>query len=140
MINELSLLDELLNGTMGMYGAASSTPDVDVIENKDNYVLSMDLPGLGENDVDISIKDNVLTIKSDAKEEKKDENKAKDDNKNHTVYLLKERRRLNFARSFTLPKDADNDSITADFTNGVLDIVIGKKEAEKARKISINVA
>ncbi len=140
MMNELSLLNDLFGTAMDSC-MSYNTPDVDVIQNKDNYVLSMDLPGLSDNDVDISIKDNVLTVKSAVKKDNNTEaapDTEKSDKK--SVYLIRERRKYNFERCFALPRDVNADNITATFTNGVLDIVIGRKEEPKARSIKINAA
>jgi len=148
MMTELSLLDDLFTTAMNgltmepcdsLNACVSSyrTPDVDVIENKDNYVLSMDLPGLCQSDVDINVMDNILTISSikSHKEEKKEEKLE-----NKTTYLMKERRSFNFKRTFTLPRDVDTANISATFTNGVLDIVMARKEETKPRSIVINAA
>ena len=115
----------------------SYVPKVDVIEEKDAYILSMDLPGACESDIDISLKDNNLTIASAQKEteEKKEDKKVK--------YLLNERNNSadsKFSRTFTLAKDVDSENINASFTNGVLVIRIGRKAEESPKKISIKVA
>lgn len=137
MMNELSLLDGLLNSTLRNYSTSGFTPDVDIVENKENYEVTMDLPGMTENDVDISVNDNVLTIKSikSSKEEKKE---VKDENK--TSYLVHERRSLSFSRSFTLPRDVETQNITASFNSGVLTITVPRKPDAQPRKIAITVA
>jgi len=133
MINELSLLDTLLGTT-----AYTVTPDVDIIENKDNYVIEMDLPGLTQEDVQISLDNNTLTIKS-AEKTSKTENKE-ETNAQKTTYLIRERRRYSFERSFALPRDTDNANITARFANGVLSITIARKAKAQPVHITIQAA
>ena len=132
MMNELNFLDSLLGNVMdAAISGTSSSPCVDVIENNDSYSLEMELPGRNENDVSIELDHNNLTIAS-VKEDKKTEK----ENKN-TKYVLKERKNFNFKRSFTLPKDVDTDSISANFKNGVLTVYMQKKAKETPKKILI---
>ena len=107
-------------------------PSVDVMETKENYILDMDLPGLTEKDVEINLKNRMLSISS-KKEEKKEEKKEGD-------WLIKERRSSSFTRKFTLPDDIDADKVNATFTNGVLKITIPRKTEEVAKKIAITAA
>ncbi len=146
-MNALSLFNDWLNDDY--YGTTSKifVPNVDVTETKDSYVLEMDLPGRTEKDVAIELNDRVLTVSSaDEKKaetktsetEEKDEEKDEDDNK--PQYLMRERCRSSFSRSFTLPKDIDETGVSASFKNGVLSIAIPRKAEAQPRKITINVA
>ena len=105
-----------------------STPRVDVKENKDSYTLEMDLPGRSEEDIEIELNKDNLSIAS--KQEKKTENKEE-------KFILRERNYSDFNRRFTLPEDVDTDSIKANFKNGVLIINMNKKEVEKPKSIKI---
>ena len=143
-MNELSLLNSLFDDglSMALPGlCAPSTryamPNVDVRSTKDAYVLEMDLPGKTEADVDLSLKDGVLTIASHEEKDAKEDKKAK---KDEETYFIRERRAYSFTRSFTLPKDIDADSIKATFKNGVLTVNITRKSAPEARRIAINAA
>ncbi len=107
-------------------------PSVDVMETKENYILDMDLPGLTEKDVEINLKNRMLSISS-KKEEKKEEKKEGD-------WLIKERRSSSFTRKFTLPDDINADKVNATFTNGVLKITIPRKTEEVSKKIAITAA
>jgi len=113
-----------------------TTPNVDVSETDASYVMEMDLPGLSEKDVEINLKDRLLTITSvqDAKkeEEKKDSSGAQ--------YLIRERRSSAFSRRFTLPEDIDAAQVEANFTNGVLTITIPRKPESQPRQIQIKSA
>ncbi len=146
-MNALSLFNDWLNDDY--YGTTSKifVPNVDVTETKDSYVLEMDLPGRAEKDVAIELNDRVLTIAS--AEEKKAETEEQDAEKKDEggseaeekpQYLLRERRRSSFSRSFTLPKDIDETGVSANFKNGVLSITIPRKAEAQPRKITINVA
>ena len=135
MINEFSLLDDLFGNTYTGYGTQlnnCSAPATDVIENKDNYTIIMNLPGRTENDIEITTKSGTLTIKSVEKEE--------DKNTQQKMYLLRERRMFSFNKSFTLPKDASHEDISASLKNGVLTVVVNRKAEEKARSIAVTAA
>ena len=140
MMNELSILDNLFNtACSSTFAAPSFVPDVDVTESKDSYTLCMDLPGLTQEDVDLSLKDNILTIASVQKEVKVNETEPKEQAE-QPVFLIKERRRSQFNRSFKLPRDINAQDVSATFKNGVLEVVIPRRPAEEAKKIQIQVA
>ena len=138
-MNELSLLDSLFNDVLDctpstIYRAGVSTPRVDVTEEDDAYTLEMELPGRTEKDVNIELDHDNLTISSkveekETKEDKKDKKKAK--------YILKERRYSEFTRRFSLPSDVDEESIKANFKNGILSINMKKKAIATPKKIAI---
>ncbi|MBQ4378349.1 MAG: Hsp20/alpha crystallin family protein [Treponema sp.] len=145
-MNALSLFNDWLNndfyGSNGLCAANAPVPDVDVTENKDSYVLDMDLPGRTENDVSLEINEGVLTISSEKTEAKHTEDKHEkhEEKEEKPQYLLRERRRPSFRRSFTLPKDIDAEGVTAGFKNGVLTVVIPRKPEIAPRKIQISIA
>jgi HSP20 family protein len=107
------------------------SPSVDIYEGKDEIVLEAELPGMRAEDVDVSIENNIITLRGERKFEKKDEN----DN-----YHRVERAYGSFTRSFTLPRNVVGDEAKAEFTNGILHISLPKREEEKARKIEIKAA
>jgi HSP20 family protein len=108
-----------------------NVPKVDVRETTEAYVLDIDLPGMTEKDVDVSFKDQVLSITAAQKEEKPVE-------KNDTrKWLVRERALTSFARHFTLPNDIDAENIKAEFSNGVLTIAIPRRAETKTAKIAI---
>jgi HSP20 family protein len=103
-----------------------SAPVVDVVEKEKEYQISAELPGLEEKDVEVSVADDMLTIKGEKKEEK--EEKAKN-------YYLSERRYGAFQRSFQLPPGVDAEKIEAKFQKGVLTVTLPKTpEAQKKEK------
>ena len=101
------------------------SPSVDIFENKDNLVLEAELPGMKREDVDVSIENNVLTLRGERKFEKKDES----DN-----YHRVERSYGSFTRSFTLPQTVSSENANADFSNGVLRVQLrNAKKPKRAR-------
>ena len=107
------------------------TPKVDVRETPAAYILDMDLPGFTEKDVEINLKDRVLSISSKM-EEKKEEKKEGE-------WLIKERRSSCFSRRFTLPQDIDAEKVTAEFKHGVLSVDIPRKPEPQPKQIAITV-
>lgn len=140
MYNEKTLLDSLLDDVLA--GTCSTpvfnyTPSVDVTENDAAYTLEMDLPGHSQDDVNIELDRNVLTISSKAEEKTE---KKEDKEQSKTKFLIRERAAANFKRSFTLPDDVDLESIAASFKNGVLTITMNKKAIQEPKKILIQAA
>jgi HSP20 family protein len=108
----------------------SWAPAVDIYEKDGNIVLKAELPGVDPKDVDARVENNVLTLRG----ERKFDNEVKRDN-----YHRVERAYGTFSRSFTLPNIVDTSNIKADFKDGVLHMVLPKKEEAKQRQIQINV-
>jgi len=113
-----------------------TTPNVDVRETETSYIMEMDLPGLSEKDVEINLKDRLLSITS-IQETKKEEEKK---DTMGEQYLIRERRPSAFSRRFTLPEDIDGAQVEANFTNGVLTINIPRKPESQPRQIQIKSA
>lgn len=105
-------------------------PAMDLVESADHYVLRADLPGLSEEDVNIQLQDNVLTLSG--------ERKAEHESKEKGYYRL-ERALGGFSRSLTLPEGVDPDAVQAHFDRGVLEVRIPKPEQKKPRKVQISV-
>lgn len=104
-------------------------PSVDIYENKDQIVLEAELPGMNREDFDLSIENNVLTLRGERRFEKRDES----DNF-HRV----ERSYGSFTRSFTLPQTVTAEGANAEYKNGVLRVTLPKREEVKARRIEIS--
>jgi HSP20 family protein len=116
--------------TAGNGGARRWVPAMDLVETDDHFVLRADLPGLSESDVDLSLEENVLTLKG----ERKVEHEARGEG-----FYRVERATGAFSRSLTLPEGVDGDAITATFDKGVLEVRIPKPEQRKPRKLQITV-
>jgi HSP20 family protein len=103
-------------------------PSVDIYENKDQIVLEAELPGMSREDFDLSIENNVITLRGERRFEKKE-----DTDNYHRV----ERAYGSFTRSFTMPNTITGEGATADYRNGVLRVTIPKREDTKARRIEV---
>jgi HSP20 family protein len=103
-------------------------PPVDIEEDKDRIVLTAELPGMKENDIDIQMEGGVLTIRGERKFENEKEGRNF-----HRV----ERSYGQFVRSFTLPNNVDREHIKADFRDGLLHIELPKREEARPRQIKI---
>ncbi len=103
-------------------------PAIDIHEEDDKITVRADLPGLKKDEIDLSIRDNVLTLKGERKQEHED--KGKD-------YHRIERRYGQFIRSIPLPDTVDADKVSADYRDGVLEIVAPKSSESKTKKIAV---
>lgn len=106
----------------------SWNPNVDIYENKDQIVLEAELPGMSRDDFDLSVENNIITLRGERHFEKKD---------NTDNYHRVERAYGSFTRSFTLPNTVSGEGAIADYRNGVLRVVLPKREETKARRIEI---
>jgi HSP20 family protein len=106
----------------------SWSPSVDIYENKEQIVLEAELPGMKREDFDLSIENNVITLRGERHFEKRDETDS---------YHRVERAYGSFTRSFTLPNTVSSEGATADYRNGVLRVTLPKREETKARRIEI---
>ncbi|HHB89844.1 MAG TPA: Hsp20/alpha crystallin family protein [Anaerolineae bacterium] len=101
---------------------------LDVIETEDEFIVKASIPGIDPNELDISLADNVLTIKGEIKAEEEAED---------VRYHLRERRFGMFQRSISLPVPVDADKVEAVYEHGVLTLHIPKAEEVKPKHISI---
>jgi len=106
------------------------SPAVDVVDKKDEIIVKADLPGLQREDIDVTIENNVLTIRG----EKKREEEHKDGD-----VVRCERYYGSFQRAFTLPSSVSPDKVQAKFNDGVLELVIAKREEAKLKQVKIDV-
>lgn len=103
-------------------------PAMDLAETDDSLVLRADLPGVNEDDVDVEVKDGVMTISG----ERKDEHEEKREGF-HRV----ERSFGRFSRALNLPDGVDPDKVEAKFDNGVLEVRIPKPEETQPTRVQI---
>jgi HSP20 family protein len=109
-------------------------PAVDIRETENAYVLDMDLPGFDEKNIEVHVDGSSLTIAS-KQEEARD---VKKEEENQGTFVLRERRLNSFSRSFKLPENADSESVSAAFKNGILNLQIKKRAEAQKRTIQIN--
>jgi HSP20 family protein len=105
-------------------------PAMDLVETDADFVLRADLPGLSEEDVNIELEDNVLTVSGERTGEHEERKEG---------YYRVERSSGSFSRSLTLPEGVDPEGIKASFDRGVLEVRIPKPEERKPRKVAISV-
>lgn len=125
------LVNEFFRGRNGGEGgrwAGTWTPAVDVYERDQALILKAELPGFSKDDVQVDIKDNVLTLKG----ERKREQDVKEEQ-----YHRVERMFGAFQRSFVLPALVDADKAEATFKDGVLELKLPKAEEAKPKRIGI---
>ena len=128
------LFDESSRGLRGReedWATGSWAPAVDIYEHQGNIVLTAELPGVDAKDVDVRVENNVLTLRG--------ERKWSDEVQRESYHRV-ERAYGSFTRSFTLPNVVDTEKIKADFKDGMLKLVLPKKEEAKPKQISIYVA
>ncbi len=104
-------------------------PAVDVTENKEEYLIKAELPGVNKEDVKVSVEDNILRIQGERHLEKEDQDK-----KHHRI----ERFYGSFARSFQLPENVDENNIRAEYKDGVLTLRLTKVEKAQPKTIEID--
>lgn len=103
-------------------------PAVELVEGDDEFVLTAEIPGMSKEDVDVSIEDNVLTLKGEKKLEREEER-----DRMH----IREREYGTFQRSFTLPRNVQADHIKAEYHDGIVEVHLPKGPEAKGRRIEI---
>lgn len=106
------------------------SPAMDVVENPDGYLVSMDLPGVDRKDLEISVADNVLTIKGEKKDGREDTD---------SKFYRKESWEGSFQRTLSLPHGVDSSKIDAKMKDGVLAVSLPKREEAKPKQIAVDV-
>jgi HSP20 family protein len=112
-------------------GNLEFVPRFDVKETKDAYVIQADLPGVKDEQLEVSLSGNLLTISGHREEEHREEGES---------YYTVERSHGNFVRSFTMPDGVDSENVNADLDAGVLTVHIPKKPEVQPKKIAIGKA
>ena len=109
----------------------SWAPAVDILEEKDRFVVRADLPGVEPGDIDVSMENGILSVAGERRNEQRSEIAG---------VARYERASGRFLRRFSLPDTADADAITAKSSNGILEITIPKLAAIQPRRISVDAA
>ncbi len=115
----------------GLTSRLLNVPAVNITERKDDYLVSLAVPGLKKEDFKIDVEGNLLTISSEKEEQKEEEDER---------YTRKEYNYSSFERSFTLPDEVNQDKIDARYQGGVLKLSLPKKEEAKRMAISKQIA
>jgi len=114
-----------------MLAVADWAPSVDISETDTAYLIKGEIPGVKKEDVKVTIQDGMLTIQGERKQEKEEKGK-----KFHRI----ERSYGSFARSFRVPDDADENSVKAEFKDGMLNVTLAKSEKAKPKAIEVSVS
>lgn len=141
--------DTMLSNLFGTVNATSRrTLAVDVIENENSYIIEAEVPGYSQEEIDVQVEDNVLTISAlpaieqSAQEEASQKESAQEQSEDKTegTYIVHERSRSRFSRSFSLPRDVDVEQIEGSYKNGILRLELAKTAESKPRSIKVNAA
>ena len=122
------LTNRRLNNGTEENSVADWVPAVDIVEEKDRFLLRADVPGVDPTAIEVSMDAGVLSVSGERKSEMVSE---------HDGYRRVERASGRFLRRFTLPDTADADGITASSSNGILEVSIPKRPEIQARRITV---
>jgi HSP20 family protein len=131
-VDPLNLFDELervFNHPVARWNNQWSV-SLDVAENEDGYIVKASLPGIKADDVELTLEDNVLTVKGETKS---------DETIDEAQYHVRERRYGSFSRSIRFPVLVKSDAVQAHFEDGVLTLNVPKAEEVKPKRIEIKV-
>ncbi len=128
MVRDLSTWDPFQRVLAPWAGRDQFVPSFEVRETPDSYVFKADLPGVKEEDIEISVTGNRLTVSGKRQQEERQEGET---------YYAVERSYGSFSRTFTLPEGCDLDHVKAELKEGVLALVVPKKEATRPKRISL---
>jgi HSP20 family protein len=133
---ELKQMDDTMNRLWRGFGSAPAGSEdwniaLDVVQRADEIVVKASSPGVKPEDIDLTIEDNILTIRAERKADFEDEK---------SQYLVRERPVGSFYRALRLPDTVDANKVQSNYENGVLTVVLPKAEEKKKKQIKIQVA
>jgi len=128
--NRVNSLFRDLNDGDSPLSPAGFVPAVDVYEDEKAVVLKLEVPGIEEKDLDVSVENHTLTVKGERKMEKEE--------KEENFHRI-ERRYGSFFRAFTLPTTVDTENVQASYNAGVLKLELKKKPEAQPKQIKVNV-
>ena len=140
-LQELEEMSEKMSRALSHFGFANGekealtsvdwAPSVDISETEKEYIIKAELPEVKKEEVKVSVENGVLTLQGERKQEKEEKGK-----KYHRI----ERSYGSFMRSFSIPDDADEAAVSAEFKDGVLSVHLRKSEKAKPKSIEVKVA
>lgn len=143
--NPVNELDDLMNrynrllgltrgseesGGKDLFSSSDWTPAVDIKETPEAFNIEAELPGMSKDEVKVTVQNGVLSIQGERKHEEET-----DDKKQHRI----ERFYGSFLRRFTLPENVDENSVKANFKDGVLSLTLTKAEPAEPKSIEVDV-
>lgn len=109
-------------------GSHDSFPAVNIWTGEDNALLTAEMPGVDPANIEVTVKDNTVTIRGD---------RAPDEPEEGASYLRRERGAGTFVRSLALPFHVDGDKVTARYRTGILRLTLPRRERDKPKRIAI---
>jgi HSP20 family protein len=116
------------NGNGNLALRTVMAPALDVSEKDNSFEIHVDIPGIESKDVDVQVLGNTVTISGSRKEEKEEKGK--------TFHRI-ERSSGSFSRTVTLPCEVNEKEVAAEYTNGVLSVILPKSESAKPKKVNV---
>jgi HSP20 family protein len=135
-LRELRQMEDNINRLWRGYGGTTKAGVedwnilIDVMQKNDMILVKASIPGMNPDDIDLSVEDNVLSIKAERKSEVEED----------VTYLIRERPTGSFYRALRLPEAIDTEKIRSSYEQGVLTITLPVAEEKKRKQIKINVA
>lgn len=137
MVDLQDRINDLFNISLGRWFGDSEPetlarwiPAVDLVDSKDSLTVKADIPGMKKEDIDVSIHEGTLVLKGEKKSEEEKKEKG---------YVRTERFYGSFYRAISLPSSVDETKIKASYKDGVLELILPKKEEAKPKQIKIDV-
>jgi len=127
-----NFLDDFFADDVDIFRKMQTVPSINIKERAEDFLIEMAAPGLKKEDFDIDLDNNVLTISCEKQIEENDENEK---------FTKREFSYSTFKRVFTIPETADIEKINAEYVDGILTVIIGKKpeaQIKPKKKIDIN--
>jgi HSP20 family protein len=128
-VNLFNEFDRLFERPLARTAAQEWSIALDVAEKEDSYLVKATVPGINPDELEITLEDDVLSLKGEIK---------KEDDVEDAKYHVRERRYGAFSRSIRFPVAVDGDAVEATYSNGILSLHIPKAEAVKPKRITIN--
>ena len=126
-------MDRLFNTFFGRFSEDTDgfwAPSLDIEENNGNIIVKAEVPGMKKDDIKVSVRNNVLSISGERKQEK--------ETKDKTIHRI-ERSYGRFSRAITLPSEVDGEKVKASYKDGILNITLPKPESMKSKDIEVDI-
>lgn len=116
---------------LGQQVAQAFSPNSEASEDQDSYLIEVELPGVAEDDIEVSIREDTLIVRGEKRDQREESGKN---------YFFSERSYGAFQRAFRLPRDVDKNRIEASHTNGVLKLTLNRKSEPEAKEKKIKIS
>jgi len=127
MLSKLNLYNDLFSGT-NLFDSFQTDKQYNLIKTANGYKFEFSLPGFGEDDIDLSLEDNVLKLSA---------NMSEVEEEFESEYLHRGHRVKSYSQSFRIPNGIDDNSVMANFKNGILTVTLESSTTNTIKKIEI---